>query len=437
MRNYHKPFLFAIIITLFILFIGAIIGFICPFLCFDSIPLGIIALTSGLALVIYWFTVISLFRQDRSCGFNTEFFNGYHLYWFFKIPLIARYKNKKYIVMLYSIMMTCIIFSFSVLTTACIIGLKQIGEPSPQNNPLSFLHSQGAIVSFIVICITMYSFINTMIIRATYDREIESLEELLSIMKEKLNLKENSKNWNMFDKLFYYVFDHTIATGHISNHDRFLDYAKELYSFLHYYHKKIVFMGLVYSGQKNIETYKSFAKDKIEERIKSETVGKVGDEKEKTIKKIIEDEATKKFLPAHDEFVYFLNHTDVRTVNHSMVGTENNEVFKILYKPYRKENHKIIDPFFKEILHLNELPKPGDYEINDNELPEKSSIISTEELGLTRFIVTNLYVIQFIATKNNGMKNGEKNVPTGYISEDITVIERYKRAFENYRETHR
>ncbi len=60
----------------------------------------------------------------------------------------------------------------------------------------------------------------------------------------------------------------------------------------------------------------------------------------------------------------------------------------------------------------------------------ESFVYQIEDLGIVRFIVSNLFLIQFVAVK----KDGNIRVPAGYYSEDLSMIERYKNAFEEFRD---
>jgi len=111
----------------------------------------------------------------------------------------------------------------------------------------------------------------------------------------------------------------------------------------------------------------------------------------------------------------------------------------IKYRPYRSATITFSDLFFEGVLCKTSLNAPAATRgVNDdptllaNDFEEMRAILQTEEIGLTRFIVCNLFVIQFIATA----RDDKKNVPSGYISEDLLVIQRFKRAYENYRKTH-
>ena len=86
----------------------------------------------------------------------------------------------------------------------------------------------------------------------------------------------------------------------------------------------------------------------------------------------------------------------------------------------------------EDFVYNNKLCEPNKDKDNKDPVDKINSsfIHYTNEIGLTRFIVSNLFVIQFVASNN---KNGK--VPAGYISEDITLIERYKNAFEEYMES--
>jgi hypothetical protein len=236
-----------------------------------------------------------------------------------------------------------------------------------------------------------------------YDREIETLEELFYIIKEKL---DDKKIWGKYSKIFYYIFDYTIATGHYSNPSLYYKYAEDVRKFLEQY--KVDFKGLILKYDKNLEYYKRLIDG-----------GRNRPEDELRI------EAKRVLIEANDAFITYLNKTYPRSAD-KPEEIKN----KIMYQPYRTQSESISHGFFRTKLGIDCLPATDDYFIRNGEaLHEGSSIYQTEEIGITRFIVTNIFVIQFIATKEKS-----KNVVTGYISEDLTTIERYKNTFCDYRE---
>lgn len=369
---------------------------------YDSIPRRIEGVTALLAFFIYLGIMIYLFRREKKMDSDLKWRNSFSWYWFLVKPFLSRYKNVKFVVLFYSLMITCYIYSISIPITYSFIVYYN-SEVTYLNNPLSFFHSQGIIISFIGMFFVVFTFLNTIIIKVKYDREIETFEELFYIIKEKLGDK---KIWGKYSNIFYYIFDYTIATGHYSNPTLFCKYAEDLRKFLSHY--RVDFKGLILNYDKNLEYYMRLIDD-----------GRNRPEDE------LRNEAKRVLIEANDAFITYLNKTYWRAIEKPEEIQD-----KIRYQPYRTQSESLSHEFFKSKLRMDYLPATDDDCIRRGEaLYGRSSIYQTEEIGITRFIITNIFVIQFIATKEKS-----KNVVTGYISEDLTAIERYKNTFCDYRE---
>jgi hypothetical protein len=321
-----------------------------------------------------------------------------------------------------------------------------------KDNPINFLYSQGAIVSFVVICLGFFTFTNTLILRSKHEREIETLDELLFLLQDRLSESNDKDDWARFSHKFFYVLDHTIACGHYSAPNEFKKYAECLRGFMKRY--EVEFKGLVYTLEKNkndafklmggdalteaIVQAKQCLTDAIEQSKPKQEIDSLQANITVLQSKItaLQTEIQTLLLKAHDVFLSYLNKTIYKDN-----GKPDRIMNKIRYCPFRTASIEFSDPFFETVLRTNTLNAPPaagrGTDADDPTLPTKDyeemcAVLQTDEIGLTRIIVCNLFVIQFIATA----QADKKNVPAGYISEDIMVIERYKRAYDTYRKTH-
>lgn len=415
MRKYLNFLLLIAILFIFYslkstLFFDVILNF--PDENYELLPRWIQGITAILSVVIYVIGVMILYFKERKIDPNLKLYQSYSWYWFFARPFLSRYKNVNFVVLLNSLMITCFLFSIAIPLTYFFISLCNPMTMDPvMNNPLSFLHNQGLIISFIAMFIVIYTFINTRILRSKYEREIETLEELFFILGEKLDPDNDKKYWGRFANIFYYVFDYTIATGHFSNPAGFQKYAVALRKFVERH--KVDFKGLIYENQKNLNYYEKSLENRTD--LPDDAARKA--------------EAEKLLLEAHDFLISYFN----KVYTTSSGSTEEIQE-KIRYQPFRAKKEDTKNPFFKDKLRIEEIPdKSQDQSVlQQDEAYEQSSIYQVNEIGITRFILSNNFVIQFIATKKDNT-----NIATGYISEDINVIERFKTTFCDYREEHR
>jgi len=301
---------------------------------------------------------------------------------------------------------TSIIYFFGISLTLYFIQNSEIVFVT-ENNDITFFFNEGIIVTTIVIVFTFWIFANTTI---TANRQIpfESLDDLIYYLSSTVDDGASKLNWNRFNSnVFYYAFDYTIAIGHISDKQNFQKYLVFLYNLFHNYPVK--FQAITYSKEKLLEKF--------------ENLYKILDENDRKIY----------CIEANDETIFYLNNFKEKKAGHK----KSTSVFKnIFYKCFRDGELEFSNPFIKEemedFVYNNKLCEPNKDKDNKDPVDKINSsfIHYTNEIGLTRFIVSNLFVIQFVASNN---KNGK--VPAGYISEDITLIERYKNAFEEYMES--
>ena len=426
MKRYKYHFIILTIFLFFIIFSLKSIFFFkdkyfLAFPCnmYNEVPRIIEGITAIFVIISYFGTMHYLFIREKRIDPQVKYLKSFSWCWFFLRPFLSRYKNVNYIVWLYSFMITSFAFSISIpFTYFFIVHYKSDADYA--NNPLIFFHSQGIFISFVGMFLVVSALLNTLILKAKYDREIETLEELFYILSERIN-KRNDKEWSKFANIYYYIYDYTIATGHYSEPNRFYIYAQELRYFLE--RNKVDFKGIIYEYENNLEYYKKLIDN-----------GQGGKTKE------IDNEVINILFEANDVFITYLNKDyygrfrDLEPIKKNCSYKKQDPIRiidKIMYQSYRKGTALIRPGFFRSILRVDSLegPEKDEQVIKySDSLFDGSSVYQTKEIGITRFIVTNLFVIQFIATREKS-----KNVVTGYISEDITTIERFKNTFCEYR----
>jgi hypothetical protein len=334
-----------------------------------------------------------------------------------------RYKSYPLVSFLYSLTLTSILFSSGLALTVFIVkGIINLQDITDlKHNPLTFLNGEGIIVTYFVIIITIYTFINTKIIKDNFEKEIKTLPELLELILAKIRISnDNVKIWSQYPSKFYYIYDYSIATGHHSEPEKFISYAEALSEFLSSF--KIVFQGIVKKyGTSDTEKNRNFYK---------------------VLYSLSENEALNKSFEANDEFIDYLNKVisdnSHRTgANDKGIYYERKEIDELIDNESIDENEKKkVRSIFKKrntsnlaISHRKTKEEFKSY-IENDESKFESFVYQVEGLGIVRFIVSNLFLIQFVAAK----KDGNQRIPAGYYSEDLSMIERYKNAFEEFRD---
>lgn len=401
---------------------------------FKKLPTFLEIGSFALAVLIYISGFLyAHFLVEKRIDNSSNLLKNFSLIWIRPKVLTKRYGNLNIIPLFSALFWTGVLFSIAIPFTSFIVFFfKDSTDASYLSQPLNFIHSEGILITFFVVVITIYTFLNTIIIKAIRDKEIESLEELYIILKTKLNPQKNENLWENISHKFFYLLDFTPATGHYSKPELFVNnFLFSLKRFL-VNPNQIEFKALVYKKPKNVTYYKKLIAELPEFKGKDLTRTPDKDVYEKTVEENI--------IIANDVFIEFLN-KDERRDGHTY-GIDKD--YKIHYMPYRNAETQIpktnivgkeIARIIGETLYNPNVPKTDTEGNNINychttqTIPNcKSFLLHTEEIGLTRFIVTNLFVIQFIAFK----KKDSTNVPAGYITEDVTIIERYKKAFEQY-----
>ena len=328
-------------------------------------------------------------------------------------------------------------------------------------NESNFLHNEGIIIVFFLSFLAVYTWLNTEIIKHRGFRSIETLDELLDTLTNglvgSLGGRQNRRysHWFKHSSVFYYVFDHTIAIGHLSsiNPEKFNSYAKALYEFLRQ-PIEISFKGIVSDCNSLYEHYKHLISNNPEsfEGMPENADVDSKDNEDANTAKILS-----KILEGHDFFIDYLNNNETISIQeedlkihcHGHYHEKKEECDRILddnsqRNVYPAENSILVRDLFNNVVfHGASEPKEhidgikNSLKKSANDSPEKVSwedsakrqIICFEELGLTRFVVCNNFVLLFIAAKSEHFK---RNVPAGFYSEDLVLIERFKTAFKKH-----
>jgi len=376
-----------------------------PFNC-NEIPKTILFTIGSISLVIYVVLALLLFfRYEKRIDVNANICHNPSLTWFFFNSFSTRYMNVSFIGLSFAIFWASIIFFYGLLLTIVYIVfiLHKSFEDIASFNPSSFIHSQGLIISYIIFIFSLWTFSNTQIIRKKNGIAIDTLDDLTFYMESTIMKKNN--NWNRYSNIFYYFFDFSGSIGHLSDEKNYEKYVSFLWSLLS--SKKVKFRGIAY----NEETLKL---------------------KYRKLYNLNDVELNKAILNANDKFYYFLNVYGHRVNIKDKKQLEIKQ--KIFYKKLSDQDLTPDNDFISKRIKnfntdINSYLIPNDSFYSDNiEKDNESFVYYTNEIGVTRFIVSNLFVIQFIASK----KNGDKKQPAGYITEDVVMIERYKSVFEEF-----
>jgi hypothetical protein len=321
-------------------------------------------------------------------------------------------------------------------------------------NELNFLHNEGIFVVFFATFLGIYTWLNTEVMKYKGFRPIETLDELLETLRNALYGPGGIKPFSVWGKhgnIFYYVYDHTIATGHMSgDSSKFENYAIALHDFLRQEDLNIHFKAIVFNFNSLLIHYARLL-----------FPGKYHN--------LNPDEATivlNKMIEGHDLFVEYLNSDDIQLDDEKKINYRSHYYTAQNYKVQNRPIKPHLDNLLKTISDPNLEWAPRNIGVRklfdrtafhshgkqDQRLIEITSILDKEEgksdpkvpwddnkltqviciqeLGLTRFIVSNNFVLIFIAARNEHQNN--KNVPAGFYSEDLILIERFKTAFEEY-----
>lgn len=372
------------------------------------VQIMIISFTGIFLASALWFTIANIAwrRLELEITPGIKFRHSEALYWWRLKNFAIRFSEIRFATGALAFMITAYLFSIGIECTAVLVGYISSwncsGNADLKFNIVNLIHNEGIAITSVIGWLTAYTYLNTIVLRLQRETEVESLEEVFLRISKKIQELEERKKSGLPDPigLFYYVFDYTIATGHYSAPDEFQRYAITLRRFLHSH--TVDFRGIVYEYEKAREYYASLCQDREN----------IGPNYEWTL------DPDYCVCDGNDLFFRYLNEYDAPSTEY--VKTP------LFYKAQMPEDMQIKRAFFTSV----PSEKGGfNWEVPDLvENPDKSMIFRCKEIGLTRFIVTNSFVISFVASKDDG----QGNAPTGYYSEDIITIKRHKAAFLSY-----
>jgi hypothetical protein len=405
-----------------------------------SFPLFLALMTCILFYAFEYCFAYHLFkRHEAKHGMN--FCKSIAREWMDLWTFLARYSHSPGTPLAYSATLTFGIFSCGIsLTVLLVDGAYMLGYCSniwsPSFNPFAFLHNPGIIVAFFLAVVSMLSLLNTEILKRRMYRPIETLNDLLDTLVALLEFEGKGEHpeWKKYGKLFYYVFDYSLATGHISSQRRrYADYIRSLQRFL--CHHNVRFRAMVYKDDILKEIYK---------KLLHNIMGKEPDE----------DTLINYMLDAHDVLINHINRYISSHDYSSSPNNGNNPKAPINFFPFVNKfgtlKYKQLTKIWAPIYNVaNEGTVPSEDQIaqlssnqgilsSEEELKKTNAneniwgiIVPISEIGLTRFIVTNSFLIHFIATPASS-DDEKANVPAGFFTQDVILIERFKEAFEAY-----
>jgi hypothetical protein len=484
-----KPILLMLLIHVVIIIVVSIILLFPIVNICGTTPFIEIVIFFSLFIISYILGSVICLKSELRLHNKHKFYSRQHLFWFLPNRFKVKYLNLSNISLLYSIFITSFVFLVSVIALSLIVGNtnksnsqnellctelaknvelidnnrisedtrkileengilltdnhKIINGINPNNvvvydnsqiysifkrkdklftymglienntsNDFLFVFNEGIIVVFIFAFFTVWTFLTASIHKLQSGREIIRLNDL----HELISMELKSTRWEKVSEKFIYIIDYSAATGHRSSRRSFFNYINTLHNFLQKYNSK--FAAIVLKKKDLFDNYMREFYKEIQQDYK-------------TIK-----DNCKWIYDANDSFFHLLNLPKQNTEN----------PFKVYYFPFRESKHQTKrDVFKRNDSHTLENPKSvieygqnmiDVYKNKINQIKTDNNfeqipiniVLYTESLGLTRLIVTNRFVVQFLAVQ----ERNRRNEPIGFISHDIVMIERYKRAFETF-----
>lgn len=401
-----------------------------------SLPNNLAIIFAVIQYFIWFFYGYYLYshHEYRFAG-NGGFSKSVGLWWIDHKTFINRYSHAKLAPFWYSAFLTSAIYSIGIsLTLAALEILRTMNFKSLTDgiNVVTYIHTPGTIVTYIIAIMGINSLVNTEIIKRKMYRPIEQVTELLDTLTYEVRSEGYTDDGKpiyprlkKYGDLFFYIFDHTIATGHISvpERKRFTQYVNALGNYLA--NNDVKFRGIVYDR-------------KILDGLYTKLLKRMTDNPDS----VSDSDILNRIIDSHDAMICKLNRI-IRDKN----GTDNDKFVKYVkqWENVDELDAKLTCTWLYDGEITNHIKTSIDSE--KKEFTESQNIISNVrdiqaasekkaggvivpvlELGLTRFIVSNTFLIQFIATKSDH----KGNLPAGFYTEDIILIERYKSAFEDY-----
>ena len=276
-------------------------------------------------------------------------------------------------------------------------------------NDLSVFSGPGIIVIFCTAVVSIFSLVNTFILRQSRFRPIETLDELYDLVSQALNRTSEWRGFSRRGTAFYYVMDYTIATGHMSAEiSQFDNFICALKRFLSKQVSGICYRGLICSKNRISDYYQNLAPSRGLS-------------------------VPSAIMEGNDICAYYLSTSLAESPPAS---------FHIRYEPYHENELATgIRPLFSneglctiaaDQTHKNQWCLTNDQIQRLAQSPFQESftgyVVQTSQIGLTRFIVSNAYLVLFVAAT----QDHSRATPAGFYSEDPVLIERFKSVFEHY-----
>jgi hypothetical protein len=373
-----------------------------------SIPAVSIFCCSLMILIINIIVIWNLYNKEGNLINSNRYRNNCRsVHWWRPSVFFFRFRSARLslirqlplsLSLYYSLFLTCCIFIIGIIIT--IIFLKCVSIKFANDSTVnftSFLTGEGTIISFIVIVISIYTFINSEIIKKQ-NEEISDMRQIYAIIQENLDISkiDDKSRLKIPGELnFMYIYDYSIAAGHTSNEQKFHEHRQKFIDILSNANPPIKLCAIVNSKSRNFDYYK-----KNYFNVSQYTNNGVINNRK------LANDVIKKLKEGHDSYICDLNNA---------LNNPNSEIW--------------CSPYYKCRSCMYNINTITDINIR-RELEEKNTIHCTKNgIGPVRFIVSNLFVIQFVAAKSGESKRN----PIGFVSEDITLIERYKQAFEECR----
>lgn len=388
------------------------------FVFMDWIPQHVFWSSSLLAFVSYIATTGYIwYKESRT---NKGSIKRKPVFWFKPELLFYRYAHNNLITAGLALFIVSALFSFTIPATLLILEnagyWNYRGNGNTSTFPESVLYDEGIIFVFFVSLIAIWTFLNTDILKARIEKPISDLGDLFNaingILKQVLDeiVKNKGRTGHACPISFIYILDHSIATAHYSieiEKTRKKELYQEYRQLLRDLRKECDIMVRAVVYNKNIlreEYIRDFGNDDIKNaNLKNWDIWLV-DSRDVIVDKFLnvgaEDKITYNPMRENDETIYDIH---------------NNEI-EIIWSRTHNEEINLYNNVKNELTNLD----PG----------KKSIILDTDEIGPFRFIVTDLFAVQFGArVKKDGFG---RNVPIGYFTQDLNMIEKYKNIFEYY-----
>jgi len=261
---------------------------------------------------------------------------------------------------------------------------------------------------------------------------------MFNLIRGRIRDMLSSQHRDEANQFFYYILDYTAASGHFSAPNEFPQYAEALRLLLQ--QRPVDFRAITYEKADTplVTHYKDLMRRKAPAMTEPDLLNLVD----------------KWLCNGNDAFVHYLN----RGVDeHSarlwqqlckLMGVEQGDgsvdqtaspKTKVYYQPYRKAPITLDGdayPLANEIASLGSpQPDEDEYVLRPGRPGTYGAgtgmVVQHCEIGLTRFIVCNSFVISFVASRSTG-RGAAEDVPAGYFSEDVVLIRRFRQAFEAY-----